>query len=138
MPDPADLTSEDAAFAAAVAGEAQTQALSLDNPAKIAENVKDWIAENFPDEVATAYWVTISAHHDRDKGIAIEVAKLPYDLHAKVLMGEWSGGVGIFTRDFDASQFHAKWSIGAGIAAPYANLEALRPFIGVTVRFGGS
>lgn len=132
---PDDLTAEDAAFAAAVTNEAQAQALALDDPDKIAENVKEWIQENFPDEVSTAYWITMSKHHERDKGIAIEIAKVPYDLRLKAVLGEWSGGIGVFTQDYDAERFHCKWAIGAGFVTPYADLGKLLPFIGVTVRF---
>lgn len=133
---PATTTpTEDAAFVGAVAQHVAQAALSIDNTDRIAENLKDWIAEHFPERVATAYWVTLTGHRDRDKGIAVEIARLPADLHAKALAGAWSAGLGVFTDDFDLRQFHMKAAIGAGAVVRYSEPSKLLPFFGFTVSF---
>ncbi len=126
---------EDSEFAAAVVQKATTLALSIDDKATIAEKLKDFIAETFPERVSTAYWVVLTQHKDRDKGVAIEICKLPASLHAKALAGGWSAGLGVFSDDFDLSKLHAKASIGAGAVIRYSDPSHLLPFVGVTVRF---
>lgn len=129
-----DATAQDDAIAAQIEAATKDRALAFDDPQALVESVKEWMQENLPDEVSACYWVTLS--HKRDKGIAVEIAKVPANLRLKLVLGEETGGLGVFTRDFDATRFHAKWSIGAGVVTDYTDVTKLDPFVGFTVKLG--
>lgn len=102
---------------------------------KAAEKLAEWVRENYPERIATAYWITITEQRDHDKGIAIQIARLPWTLQLKALLGRWSAGFGVFTRPYDVQQFKAKVSVGAGAVAPYDDLGKLMPVLGIAVKF---
>lgn len=108
---------DDSARAEEIAQKAQDLLLVFKDPAAAAVRLGAWIQEKYPERISAAYWVTIDA--DRDKGIGIEVYRLPADLHLKVLLGAWSGGIGIF-HDVAVGTSPAKLSIGLAAVRPYA------------------
>lgn len=114
--------------ATAVALKTAQLAMSFDNPKAIAEHLADWMKETLPSDVYTAYWVTITKEKERDKGIALEVLKLPYNLRIRLLLGARTGGFAA-TEDFkiNTEQIHARVFVGLGAVTEYDKLGSLKP-----------
>lgn len=143
LPDtPTDArTLNDDEIAGAVAAEVDQLALALDSPEAIARSLAAFITKNYPRYVSTAYWVVLNHLRDpttanvRDKGIAVTIAKIPFALQLKAILGSTTAGIGVFPRPFDVATLHAKFAVGAGVALPYDDAHHLAPFVGFTVSF---
>lgn len=111
-------------------------------PELAAKKVVDYMREHYPDRVSAAYWITLSRPADlkagtaeRDRGVAIEIYKLPWRLRLQALIGSRSGGVGVFTPEIDIERMRVRVSVGVAAVAKYARPNEWSPVAAVTVRF---
>jgi len=108
---------------------AQGEALSnaFDDASVIAQKLAEWVAKNYPDKVATAYWVTVEKVPEHDKGFQINVMALPWTWAQKfkasvgLLIG--AGTVGANLNALLWQDESKKWSALAGIGAVSAYSE---------------
>lgn len=129
-----DASDTDSQFAKAVADHIAGLALAIDNPRTLAENTLDWVKDNFPERVYTAYWITVDGTNRRDKGIAVQIAALPWHLRMRALIGGWSAGFGVYSPDFHLYG-SMKASIGVGAVVAYDKLNKLIPVASFAIRF---
>ena len=98
-------------------------------------------ATTLAERIGIAYWVTVAEHPrlhghawelGKSPGLSLEIATPPAGSHLELLFGVRSGGVGLFTRDFQGKR--ARWSFGAGAITKYS-AGVVHPFVGLTVKF---
>lgn len=114
--------------------------LSLE-PEALARRIAEFVTKHYPKYVSTAYWIVLEHPRDpaggwaRDKGIAVTIAKIPFSIQLKAILGSSTAGIGVFPRPFSVDVLHAKFAVGAGVALPYDDAHHLAPFVGFTVSF---
>lgn len=128
---------ERAGFAELALAHAGELSRSIDDPRAILRNLAAWVKENFPERIATAYWIKVSG--DRDKGIEVRLYEKPlgklgaFKLRLGALLGQESGGASV-TIPF---RTNSGYEIGVGLGA-VVSYETFRDVsaVGVlTVRF---
>jgi len=111
---------------AEIAKQAQALALAFDDPAALARRLGEWLRENYPERVAQAYWITASG--GRDKGLQVEIVKLPLKfaqrlkLNLSALIGGKTAGAAITSEVWQ--DLSGRWSVlvGLGAVSRYADI----------------
>lgn len=127
---------------AAITKQAEALALAFDNPEALARRLAEWIKENYPEKVAQAYWIT--AERERDKGIQVEIVRLPWTWAQKLRLGV-NGLIGGKTIGANLSSvvwqdLAGRWSVFVGLGAVTRYAELLgggkwKPVATVAVRY---
>lgn len=111
---------------AEIAKRAEQLALALEHPETIARKLAEWVTKNYPERVAQAYW--ISAKRDRDKGLQVEIVKLPWTwadrlkLSLNGLIGQKTVGANLSSMVWQ--DLSGRWSVlvGVGAVSRYSDL----------------
>lgn len=104
---------------AEIAKRAEQLALALENPETIIRKLAEWIKTNYPERVAQAYW--ISAKRERDKGLQVEIVKLPWTwadrlkLSLNGLIGSKTVGASLSSTLWQ--DLSGRWSVMVGMGA---------------------
>lgn len=130
-------TEERAEFADLALAHAGELARSIDDPKALIRNLAAWVKENFPERIATAYW--IKATGDREKGIEVRLYEKRlgalglWKVRLGALFGANSGGAAV-TIPF---RTYGGWEIGVGLGATvdYQTFKDVSAVGVLTVRF---
>lgn len=144
----------DSAFIAALGAQAQALARSLDHAGLIAQKLGAWVKANYPERVATAYWLVVlrldGEPNKPDKGFSFRIYERPLDWWRSAafrvggLVGAWSTGLAVSLRvaQFGSSpgEHHAEAWVGLGAVAPYealavASARKVSPALVASFRF---
>lgn len=125
--------------------EAQLLSLSIINDGtiakKVSEKIAKYIAENYPERVRTAYWVTVDSTKIKDRGLEVTILKKSEvgrfkNLRLSAMIGRETYGGGIFADVWSGAINNVGLvaSVGIGGVKPYSGGD-WSPFIGISIKF---
>lgn len=120
-------------FAQELAAHIAQLSIALDNPERILQNAAKWAEENFEKAVYSNYWVTLTRSHVCDRGLALDVATLPWAVRMRRRLGSGSG-YGVHTPDYRISG-SIRASMGIGLVAQLDNWQKVSPVAAFAIHF---